>query len=366
MAAQVLLPRRRLGKTGLMVSTPALGGVGLGNIYGNNTEDAAVAAVVQAVKRGINFIDTSPLYGESERVLGVAFKKIFGEGIARREDLVICSKVGDECPPFSDNGGHHAMSKEGVMSSVRHSLKQMGLEKLDLVLLHDPTVEDVKTFLEAKGGLEGLKELRSQGKIGYFGIGCVEHVQQKLFIDSGECSVVLTVNDYNLIRRYAAEGNVLNEGTPEETRGEAPFAICKEQDIGIMNAGALYCGLLADPEGGWDQGFKKDVLLKGYPKSVDLVQRINKWVQENSAKYTGGKPVHIRTVALQFALRHEAVTTAPIGCRSVAEVDGMCDAVQEPLSDDFWTALDGEFGEEIKGMSWGGDHWRYDKASSKI
>jgi aryl-alcohol dehydrogenase-like predicted oxidoreductase len=76
--------------------------------------------VHRAVERGVNFIDTSPLYAESERRIGLALEALSPKA---REGLLIGSKVGDECPPFSDNGGFNEFSYDGVKCSVDHSLK---------------------------------------------------------------------------------------------------------------------------------------------------------------------------------------------------------------------------------------------------
>ena len=81
------LPRIRLGKTELMISVPALGGVGLGPIYGEVTEEDAIKTVLRAIEHGINFIDTSPLYGESEERIGKALKQLTPD---HRKDIIIC------------------------------------------------------------------------------------------------------------------------------------------------------------------------------------------------------------------------------------------------------------------------------------
>ena len=137
------LPRRLLGRTGISVTVPALGGVGLGgkgagDLYGGISDGEAAATVHRALERGINFIDTAPLYAESERRIGLALGELSS---AERAGILLASKVGDECPPYSSNGGHSAFSYDGVMCSVEHSLKQLGAAHLDLCLLHDPTMQ---------------------------------------------------------------------------------------------------------------------------------------------------------------------------------------------------------------------------------
>ena len=264
------LHRVRLGKTELMISVPALGGVGLGPIYGEVTEEDAINTVLRAVERGINFIDTSPLYGESEERIGAALKLLTPD---QRRDLIICTKVGDDCPPYCNNGGYSAMSKEGVLCSVANSMKNLNITYLDVVLLHDPTMDDVNQFLAIGGGMEGLLELREEGKIGYFGIGSVDHDEVLEFMTNKmtDCSVYLAVNDYNLLRRYASSGNVI-KNNPREY-GVSPFAEAQWRDVGVLNGGTYYMGVLADPLNGWSLGFKKDLIEK-YPKLVDLAKRI--------------------------------------------------------------------------------------------
>ena len=77
-----------------------------------------------------------------------------------RKGLMVGSKIGDECSPYSNNGSHNAFSYDGVMSSVEHSLKQLKVvEKLDTCLVHDPTMEELEFFLKPKNGMDALREL---------------------------------------------------------------------------------------------------------------------------------------------------------------------------------------------------------------
>ena len=102
MALAGKLAKRLLGKTGLEVTIPALGGVGLAatnseDFYGGISDQQAIDTVHTAISRGINFLDTSPLYNESERRIGLALREL---SAADKKDLIISSKVGDECPPL--------------------------------------------------------------------------------------------------------------------------------------------------------------------------------------------------------------------------------------------------------------------------
>lgn len=376
-AGSDLGPRRALGKTGLSVSPVGLGGCGIGGIYGAVSDEEAISTVHRALERGVNFLDTSPLYMESERRMGVALKSAFERKLVNREDLVICSKVGDDCPPHSDNGGHHPMSKAGCRSSVEHSLELFGLEKLDVVLLHDPTLEEVEMFCDAReGGLAALRELRSVGKVGFFGIGCVEHEQQRKFFElaAPDCSVILTVNDYNLVRRYAATGNKNGapaKVSPSSNEAGSVFEAAQTGGVGILNAGALYMGLLGDPATAWSNGgFLETVVRTHSLNTLELAQEIQKWWTKKTAPGSDSESITtFRTLALQFAaLSNDAVSCVPIGCKSAAEVDDICDALcaERLISADTWQEFHSAFDSKVYGLDWQNDHWRYDKTSLKF
>jgi D-threo-aldose 1-dehydrogenase len=298
----------------------------------------AIAAVHRAIARGVNLIDTSPLYRESERRIGLALEALTPEA---RQGLVICSKVGDDCPPYSDNGGHSPFSRAGVLASVAHTLRLLRVvTRLDVVLLHDPTLDELDQFLAPGGGIDGLRELQREGVVGYIGLGCVEHEQHTRFIARVEdAAVLLTVNDYNLLRRYAL-------------RSSWPAAATKS--VGILNAGAFYMGLLADPASSWTHGFKKHL---NQPELVNLAREMAVWSEHRG--------VPLRTLALQFAARHPAVASVPVGCRSAAEVDQVVDSMLVPISEATWHAFDAAFGARVEALGRAA-HWYYEKSASKI
>ena len=111
-----------------------------------------------------------------------------------------------------------------------------------------------------------------------------------------------------------------------------PFAEAQWRDIGILNGGTYYMGLLADPVNGWSLGFKK-TLIEQYPKLVDLARRIQTWCEIELPKERNIQPISIRTLALQFSLRHEAISSTVFGCRSAREVDEACDAFMTEIFD---------------------------------
>ncbi len=127
------LPRRALGSTGLAVSCLGLGTVKVGRNQGVKypqsfqlPDDARVREVLALCRdAGMNLIDTAPAYGSSEERLG--------ELLTRRQDWVICSKVGEE---FEDGASHFDFTAAHVRRSVERSLRRLRTDCLDLVLIH--------------------------------------------------------------------------------------------------------------------------------------------------------------------------------------------------------------------------------------
>ena len=148
MSAHPWLPRRPLGKTGLVVSVLGFGGAPIGDLYARLDDGAAIAAVERAAALGVNLIDTAPLYGHglSEHRCGTALRRI------GREHVVLSTKVGRWMDPFrppDDKSGfvggqpHRAVfdySYDGTMRSVEQSLLRLGTDRLDLLLIHDVDV----------------------------------------------------------------------------------------------------------------------------------------------------------------------------------------------------------------------------------
>lgn len=176
--------------------------------------------------------------------------------------------------------------------------------------------------------------------VGHIGLGVLEHEVHAAFLARApSCAVLLTVNDYNLLRRYVATTSWVEAAS---------------RDVGIFNAGALYMGLLADPEHSWQQGFKATL---DQPRLSDLAREMARWCD--------ARGVRLRTVAIQFALGHPSVCALPIGCRSAAEVEEVVESARTPVDrrvlEAFCEAFDGRvaaLGREA--------HWYYSKSSSAI
>lgn len=155
------MERRPLGSTGLEVSVLGLGTVKLGRDQEVKyprpfrvPDDAAAARLLDVARElGINLLDTAPAYGTSETRLGRLLR-------GRRDDWVLCSKVGEE---FVDGRSFFDFSAKHTRHSVERSLRRLATDRLDVVLIHSDG--DDLAVLDRSGALETLLVLRDSGLI---------------------------------------------------------------------------------------------------------------------------------------------------------------------------------------------------------
>jgi aryl-alcohol dehydrogenase-like predicted oxidoreductase len=186
---------RKLGRTGLDVSPIAIGGAAFGYLNRASNWDPRSDEGRQTVSkmlnhgldRGINYIDTSPLYGDgySETLIGEVMK-------TRRNDCVLASKVWFE------------HDRQGVIGSVHESLKRLHTDHIDIVQIHGRmySAADYAHIVSDDGPLAGLRTLREEGKIGFIGITTEEPWTVIPFLAHPEIDVYQIA--YNFIYQGAA------------------------------------------------------------------------------------------------------------------------------------------------------------------
>jgi len=290
------LQRRKLGRTDMVVTEIALGGVGLGGMRTTNDDGAAAATVKRAIERGINYLDTSPLYGESERRTGQAFQGMGG----RPKGLYLSTKTGTHPLHRGD------YSAEGTRWSVENSLRLLGVDSVDLLLVHDPEAMD--PVLAPNGALDELERMRDEGKLRWIGLGVREHDKLRTAIRTGRFDAILTYADYNLVRQ-----------TAKPLIEEAAAA-----GVGVVLAQVFIAGLLA---GG-------DPAETAYAKSPDapLAREWWLWARERG--------VSLRSLALQYGLRDPLVGTVLVGADAPEQVDEIIASATEPISPSIWSEVE--------------------------
>jgi D-threo-aldose 1-dehydrogenase len=299
----------RLGRSPVGVTELSFGAAGIGNLYAPVSATAAHAAVRAAWDAGIRSFDTAPHYGLglSEQRLGAALRGY------PREAYTVSTKVGRILEPlphvdgddlangFAAPAAHRRrwdFSAAGVERSLAESLRRLGLDRVDIVYLHDPDDHVEQALTEAYPALE---KLRAQGVIGAIGIGMNQAAVPARFVRETDIDVVLLAGRYTLLDQSG-----LDELLPEaEARG-----------VSVVNGGVFNSGILADPHRSatYDYGaVPEDVLIRALRMRV-LCEKYG---------------VSLRAAALQFAFGHPAVASVLIGARSPLEAR---DAVAEARS----------------------------------
>jgi len=313
----------KLGRTDLVVTRLALGLAPIGGLYRPVGDEQAVATVDRAWERGLRLFDTAPLYGYglSERRTGQALAK------RPRDEYVLATKVGrllepggadtQEIWPEARATGvapRFDFSYEAVRNSLEASLDRLGLDRVDVLHIHDPDDH----FDEALAGTyRALADLREAGVIGAISAGMNQAPMLARFVREGgepgfDC--------FMLAGRYT----LLDQSGLDEL-----LPLCAQRGIGVMAAGVYNSGLLGNPS----------------PKShYDYVAPPEPLLQKALAikAVCERHEVPLRAAAIQFALGHPAVTTVVIGARSPQQLDDNVAMFEHPIPDALWADLKAE------------------------
>jgi len=183
------LETRRLGRTEMR---PKAVGLGCAHFGGDlSTDPDAVDAIRRAIELGIDYVDTSPLYGESERRVGLAL-----EG-GWREKVYLQTKMGTHAQRW------HDYTAAGTRWCVENSLRLLKTDYLDAVLIHDPPAIEIP--LEPGYALDELCRMKEAGIVRHVGLGVRQHDFHQKAIETGRVEIVLSYMDYTLLSRTVAE-----------------------------------------------------------------------------------------------------------------------------------------------------------------
>jgi D-threo-aldose 1-dehydrogenase len=327
-----MLPTRPLGKTGIPVTVLGYGGAPLGDLYERLDEDRAIATVGSAHCAGMTLFDTSPHYGNglSELRFGAALRRF------PRDSYVLSTKVGRRMNPrmpgssvggpgFAGGVPHASIidySYDGTMRSFEQSLLRLGLDRIDILLLHDvdvwthgPEMADQRFREAMEGSYKAVHELRSQGVIKAVGLGLNESDTTVRFVKAGDFDCVLLAGRYSLLHQDA-----LDEFLP----------LAERNGIGVILGGVYNSGILAT-------GAKPGAHFNyrpAPPEVMDKVARIERVCEAH------GVPIAI--AALQFALGAPAVASVILGGVSPEEVERNMTAIKTEVPAALWSDLKAE------------------------
>ncbi|WP_031101164.1 MULTISPECIES: aldo/keto reductase [unclassified Streptomyces] len=307
-----------LGRGGVEVTSLGFGVAALGNLYTPVGDEQAHAAVQAAWERGIRYFDTAPHYGLglSERRLGAALRE------HDRADYTVSTKVGRRLEPADGTGDdlangfavpatHHRVwdfTADGVRRTLEASLERLGLDRVDVVYLHDPDDHAEEAFRE---GYPALEKLRSEGVVGAIGAGMNQAEMLARFVRDTDVDVVLCAGRYTLLDQSAA-----TELLPEAVR----------RGVSVVIGGAFNSGLLADPARQQTYNY-----TQAPQDLLDRALRIKAVAERHGTT--------LRAAALAFCSAHPAVASVLAGARSAAEVHDCADQFATPVPDAFWREL---------------------------
>lgn len=307
--------KAQLGRTQVKVTRFGLGTAALGWLYAPVADSAAHATVRRAYELGCGFFDTSPYYGTglAETRLGAVLSTV------PREDFVVSTKVGyavyPETPVPPENTAEvpphpgHDFSYDGAMRLVEGSLKRLGLDHIDILLIHDPD-DHIEEALA--GTYRALRKMRDEGTVGAIGAGMNSSQLLARLAREAEFDCFLLAGRYTLLDQIA-----LTDLLPLAT----------EQGIAIYVGGPFNSGILANPYA-TQPTFNYDTApneLIAKAQKIDAVCR----------RYD----VPLKAAAIQFPLGHPAIVSVLSGARSVAEVEENMAMFRVEIPDELWQEL---------------------------
>ncbi len=321
----VIQPRLSpLGRHGLQVGELSLGLSMAGNLYAAVPDEVWQGVVPAAWQAGVRYFDVAPHYGLglAERRLGAALQD------RPRDDMIISTKVGRLLRPRPNPAGERDdagfdvpadfvrvrdYTRDGVLRSLEESLDRLGLDRLDIVFVHDPD-EHYETALDE--AFPALEDLRSQGVIGSYGAGMNQSAMLTRFVERTDLDVVMLAGRYTLLEQSA-----LADLLPQ----------CLARDVSVVAAGVFNSGILASdrPDGTAHYDYR----------TVDP-EVLNRAQQIAAVCERFGVP--LPAAAMAFVSAHPAVRTLCIGARSAEEVERNAALLDHRIPSGLWAELRAE------------------------
>jgi D-threo-aldose 1-dehydrogenase len=314
------LRKRPLPKRPLRLTELSLGCAQLGNLYSAITDDQARATVDAAWDLGIRYFDTAPHYG-----LGLSERRL-GEALSDRPrgEYLLSTKAGRLLEPMNppgdlDDGGFDVpathrriwdFSRDGILRSLEASLERLGVDFVDIVLLHDPD-EHRREVLDT--AYPALEELRSQGVVSAIGAGMNQTEMLADFSRHTDMDIFMLAGRYTLLEQSA-----LDDLLPR----------CQERGIGVVAAGVFNSGLLARSTPTTDSRYNYGDAPEG------LVARAGRLAEVCATQGTS-----LPAVALSFPLAHPSVVSVCVGARSPEQIKRNIDLYHEGVPVGVWAAL---------------------------
>ena len=301
----------------------SLGCAQLGNLYREVSDEEARATVDAAWNLGVRYLDTAPHYGLglSERRLGAAL------AARPRDAYVVSTKVGRLLEPadvvdglddegFAVPATHRRVwdfSRDGIRRSLSQSLERLGLDRVEIVYLHDPD-DHWNDVLET--GFPALAELRAEGVVDSIGAGMNQAAMLAELVRHTDVDVLMLAGRYTLLEQGA-----LDDLLP----------LCEERSVAVVAAGVFNSGLLA-------RAHPPDDARYDYGEAPrDMVQRARA-IADICERHGTTLPA----AAIAFPLAHPAVVSVCVGARSAEQMERNATLYREHIPPALWSELKAE------------------------
>ncbi len=307
-----------LGGTGVTVTALGFGGAPIGNLYASMPDEQARAAIDAAWDGGVRYFDTAPHYGLglSERRLGEALRQ------RPRDQFTISTKVGrllvpNPHPSGSDlaDGGFAVaddlirefdFSRDGVLRSIEASLGRLGLDRIDVVYVHDPDDHLEAAITQA---IPALAELRDQGVIAAIGAGMNTVAPLLRLVTSTDIDVVMAAGRWTLLDRTA----------------EPLLRACARRGVSFVAAAPFNSGLLAAE---WPSENARFDYAQVSPARLTAAREF--------AVLAGKHAITLPQLAIQFAGQCPTVACVVAGMSSAAESVQDVQWMTAPIPEEVW------------------------------
>ena len=300
---------RTLGRTGIKVSPYALGALMFATGVGNPDPQDSVQVIHKALDAGINLIDTSDVYGDSEEVVGQALK-------GRRDTVVLATKFGR---PTGTDPNQQGTSRRWIMTAVENSLRRLQTDHIDLYQVHrlDPDTDVEET-------LSALTDLIRAGKVRAIG-SCNTPA-----VDIVDAQWLSERRGLERFRTEQLPYSILNRGIENDVLPAA-----QRYGLGTLVWGPLGQGMLT---GRVRKGERNDLSRARYFKHLNDERRIDVVEQLVPVAHEAGLP--LTHLAMAFTIAHPGVTSAIAGPRTMEQLEDTLAGVDVALSDEVLDRID--------------------------
>ena len=287
---------RPLGYTDLKLTSIGLGTWAMGGDWeygwGASDDDQGIRTILTALEKGINWIDTAPIYGlgHSEELLGQTLKQ------TSMRPLIV-----NKCGLVWDEQGRevNCLTSESIRKQCHQSLKSLGVEVMDLYLMHWPVPDE-----DIEQGWQEMVKLKEEGKVRYIGVSNFSVAQ------------IERVRKIHPVAALQACYNMLIRGIEDELLG-----YCAENDIGVLAWSPMERGLLT---GKFSHQRMKDLPPDDHRKqSPDFSEpKLSATLElvESLREIAEGNGQTCARLAVSWVLRRKEITAAVVGARKPEQI----------------------------------------------